>query len=42
METGDEGHIQFDPQSNTIPETNTAPESAVQTPSKEGVCPFRR
>ena len=42
METGDEGRIQFGPQPNSIPETDTAPESGMQPPSKEGVCLFRR
>ena len=40
IETGEEGHIQFGPQPNTIPETDTAPESGEQPPSKEGVVPI--
>ena len=36
LETGDGGHIQFGPQSDTIPETYTALESSEQPPSKEG------
>ena len=40
METGDEGRIQFGPQPNSIPETDTAPESGMQPPSKEGGVPI--
>ena len=40
METGDEGCIQFGPQPNSIPETDTAPESGTQPPSKEGGMPI--
>ena len=40
METGDEGRIQFGPQSDSIPETDTAPESGTQPPSKEGGMPI--
>ena len=40
METGDEGRIQFGPQPNTISDTNTAPESSVRPPSKEGGMPI--
>ena len=36
METGEEGHIQFGPQPNTIPGTDMAPESGARLPSKEG------
>ena len=42
METGEEGHVQFGPQPNTIPETHMAPESGEQPPLKEGVRRFRR
>ena len=40
MEIGDEGRIQFGPHPNTIPETDTAPESSVQPPSKDGGMPI--
>ena len=36
METGKEGRIQFGPQSDTIPETQTVPESDRQPPLQEG------
>ena len=36
METGEEGHIQFGPQPNTILEHNMAPESGEKPPLKEG------
>ena len=42
METGEEGRIQFGPQPNTIPGTDTAPESGARLPSKEGVRQFHR
>ena len=35
-ETGEEGHIQFGPQPDTIPEIHMAPESGERPPSKEG------
>ena len=37
METGEEGRIQFGPQPNVIPGTDTSPESGARLPSKEGV-----
>ena len=40
-ETGGEGRIQFGPQPDSIPETDAAPESSTQPPSKEGGCLFR-
>ena len=40
METGGEGRIQFGPQPDSIPETDTAPESGAQPPSKEGGMPI--
>ena len=40
MEAGDEGRIQFGPQSDSIPETDTVPESSAQPPSKEGGVPI--
>ena len=42
METGGKGRIQFGPQPDLIPETDTAPGSGTQPPSKEGGCLFRR
>ena len=39
METDDRGPDQFGPQSNTVPETNVAPELSEQPPSKEGGAP---
>ena len=41
-ETGEEGHIQFGPQPDSIPETEAAPESSTHPPSKEGGCLFLR
>ena len=40
METGDEGRIQFCPPPDSILETDTAPESGAQPPSKEGGMPI--
>ena len=40
MRTGEEGHIQFVPQPNTIPEAHMAPESGGQPPLKEGGAPL--
>ena len=40
METGEEGRIQFGPQPNTVPGTDTAPESGARFPSKEGGAPI--
>ena len=40
--TSGEGHIQFGPQLDSIPETEAAPESSTHPPSKEGGCMFRR
>ncbi|XP_073353569.1 uncharacterized protein [Aegilops tauschii subsp. strangulata] len=40
METGDGGHIQFDPQPDTIPETHTVPKSSEQPPPKGGGVPI--
>ena len=40
LETGDEGRTQFGPQPNTVPETDAAPESGAQPPSKEGGAPI--
>ena len=40
METGGEGRIQFGPQPDSIQETDTAPESGMQPPSKEGGMPI--
>ena len=40
METGEEGHIQFGPQPNTILEIHMAPESGGQPPLKEGGAPL--
>ena len=40
MDADDRGHIQFGSQSNTIPQTHTAPESGKQPPSKEGGAPI--
>ena len=40
METGDGGHVQFGPQSNTVPETYAAPEPGKQPPSKGGGAPI--
>ena len=42
MEDGEEGRIQFGPQPNTIPGTDTALESSARLPSKEGVRQFHR
>ena len=42
MDTNNGGHIQLGPHPDSIPETDTAPESGAQPPSKEGVCIFRR
>ena len=39
METGGEGRTQFDPQSDSIPETEVAPESSMHPPLKEGGMP---
>ena len=40
METGDGGHVQFDPQTSTVPETYTAPESGKWLfPKRGGVQP---
>ena len=39
-ETGEEGRTQFGPQPDLILETNTAPESDTQPPSKEGGMPI--
>ena len=36
METSREGHIQFGPQPDSIPESDAAPESGTQPPLKEG------
>ena len=40
METGGEGRIQFGPQPDSIPETDVAPESGTQPPSKDGGMPI--
>src|SRR4051812_39674235 len=40
METGDGGHVQFGPQPNMVPETDTAPESSEQPPSRKGGVPI--
>ena len=40
MKTGEEGHIQFGPQPNMIPETHMAPESGQQPPLKEEGAPL--
>ena len=40
METGGEGRIQFGPQPDSILETDTAPKSGTQPPSKEGGMPI--
>ena len=42
VETGGEGRTQFDPQLDSIPETEAAPESGTRPPSKEGGCLFPR
>ena len=40
LETGDEGHIQFGPHPDLIPETDMAPESGTQPPLKGGGMPI--
>ena len=39
LEIGEEGRTQFGPQLDSIPETDMAPESGTQPPSKEGGVP---
>ena len=42
VETGDEGRTQVGPQPDSIPETDEAPESGTQPPSKEEGSIFRQ
>ena len=42
MEIGGEGRTQFDPQPDSIPEIEAAPESGTRPPSEEGGCMFPR
>ena len=41
-EIGGEGRTQFNPQPDSIPETEAAPKSSTHPPSKEGGCMFRQ
>ena len=40
MDTDGGGHLEFGPQSDTVPETNTAPDSGKQPPLTEGGAPI--
>ena len=40
MDTDGKGHLEFGPKPDTIPETNTTPDSRRQPPSTEGCAPI--